>query len=449
MSIGTVGELCTIANGLPIILFGFALMRKKNKTEEEERAAKSFQCFFSLTCIITGLAAIVLAVAVFVSLAGDTGAGFSSVERYGTVKGDSVRYVQNTMKYIGIEELGLDPAVLEEGDRVILFFDSRDDTLIGAVSDKAYKEDWNRRLLTLLGSVSGSVLILVIWALAARCTVGREFSIFYALYHKRGQDAVWCQDSRQSLYEKLFIKTAGKGTLFLKNLFYAVYCLIFIVGVSVAGVLVIGEVYALTADQGLVNATRLLGVISCLLYIFLMILGAWAFEKKITPLYANKKNLEATRLLQATENGPVGYHTAQNEWVELKKIRIRKEDAQIVKAKCTYLNAAKGVTISENNFIAKNDPVYLSVLPMVKQSRKKRSSVGLWFIILSLALLLMSIMLASNLRLLDIRDRSTFSFSSRNTLYEEQQTRGMENNLKILNGHGLIQNIVLSQQPKN
>ena len=28
MSIGTVGELGTIANGLPIILFGFALMRK-------------------------------------------------------------------------------------------------------------------------------------------------------------------------------------------------------------------------------------------------------------------------------------------------------------------------------------------------------------------------------------------------------------------------------------
>lgn len=56
---------------------------------------------------------------------------------------------------------------------------------------------------------------------------------------------------------------------------------------------------------------------------------------------------------------------------------------------------------------------------------------------MSLALLLMSIMLASNLRLLDIRDRNTFSFSSRNTLYEEQQTRGMENNFKILNGHGM------------
>lgn len=264
MRIGTVGELGTIANGLPVILFGFALMRKKNKTEEEVLAAKSFQSFFTLTYIITGLAAIVLAVAVFVSLAGDMGVGFSSVEQYGTVKGDSVRYVQNTMKYIGIEELGLDPADLEEGDRVILFFDSRDDTLIGAVSDKAYKEDWNRRLLTLLGSMSGSVLILVIWALAAKGTVGREFSIFYALYHKRGQDAVWCQDSRQSLYEKLFIKTAGKGTLFLKNLFYAVYCLVFIIGVSVAGVLVIGEVHALTADHGLVNATRLLGVISCL-----------------------------------------------------------------------------------------------------------------------------------------------------------------------------------------
>lgn len=71
-------------------MFGFALMRKKNKTEEEVRAANSFQSFFTLTCIITGLAAIVLAVAVFVSLAGDMGVGFSSVERYGVRTADRV-----------------------------------------------------------------------------------------------------------------------------------------------------------------------------------------------------------------------------------------------------------------------------------------------------------------------------------------------------------------------
>lgn len=397
MSIGTVGEFVTIANGLPVILFGFALMRKKNKTEEEVRAAKSFQWFFTLTCIITGLTAIVLAVAVFVSLAGDMGAGFSSVERYGTVKGDSVRYVQNTMKYIGIEELGLDPADLEEGDRVILFFDSRDDTLISGVSDKAYEEDWNRRLLTLLGSMGGSVLILVIWALAARGTVGREFSIFYAFYHKRWQDASWCGDRRQSLYEKLFIEAAGKGTLFLKNLFYAVYCLVFIVGVSVAAVPVIGRVPALTADQGLINATGLFSVISCLLYILFMVLGAWGFQTRILPLYADKKHLEATRLLEVTENGQIGYHTAQNEWMILKEIRIRREDTQLVKVKCSYLNTANGTAISANNFIAKSDPVYSAVLPMITQSHKKRGSAGLWLMVLTFALLLMIIMMVCNI----------------------------------------------------
>ncbi|MGN0386428.1 MAG: hypothetical protein ACI4EX_11175 [Lachnospiraceae bacterium] len=412
MGVGTIGEINTIANGMSIIFFGIALLRKKNKTEEEKRAAKSFLHFFVMTIIISFLVVVGMAVGVLVSQMNNMGNGFNGVKRDGTVKGDSVRYVQNTLQYVSIKELGLEEDGLEEGDRVVLFFDHVNDNIIGAVSGKEYQQNEYKSIWMLLGSMGAGVLILIFWGLAGRYTCGKEFSIFYPMYQKRQKDAAWCQDNRQKLYESIFTQSAGSGKLFFKYLIYSVLCLAFIVGVSVAGVLVVGEIYSLTPDIGLVQITRIWGILSVLFYIILMVLGALGFQQRILPLYSGRKSLERTKLIGRGPDGRFGYYSERNEWTVIQELKIRREDPSMVKVKCKYLNTATGRTFFAYNYIAKNDPVYPILFPTKEPSMKKKGHAAFYTILILLAVIIMIIMMVCNIRLLNNRDRNTVSFSA-------------------------------------
>lgn len=47
----------------------------------------------------------------------------------GQVEGGSVRYVRNEIKYISLEELGIDPAKVTEGEAIFLKFNSSDEVI--------------------------------------------------------------------------------------------------------------------------------------------------------------------------------------------------------------------------------------------------------------------------------------------------------------------------------
>lgn len=49
-----------------------------------------------------------------------------STKRGGTVERGKVRYVQNTLKYVTLEDLDIDSNSVEDGDRLELDFDSHD-----------------------------------------------------------------------------------------------------------------------------------------------------------------------------------------------------------------------------------------------------------------------------------------------------------------------------------
>ena len=51
-------------------------------------------------------------------------------QRYGTVVEDqNVRYVKNTLQYISLSELNISPSQVNEGDRIIMWFDHSNDLL--------------------------------------------------------------------------------------------------------------------------------------------------------------------------------------------------------------------------------------------------------------------------------------------------------------------------------
>jgi hypothetical protein len=62
-----------------------------------------------------------------------------STKRGGTVERGKVRYVQNTLKYVTLEDLDIDSNSVEDGDRLELDFDSHD-SLMGAELEKVVQE---------------------------------------------------------------------------------------------------------------------------------------------------------------------------------------------------------------------------------------------------------------------------------------------------------------------
>lgn len=143
-----------------------------------------------------------------------------------------------------------------------------------------------------------------------------------------------------------------------------------------------------------------------------MVLGALGFQHRILPLYSVPKSLEGTKLIGQGPDGRFGYYSERNEWTVIQELKIRREDPTMVKVKCKYLNSATGSTFSTYNYIAKNDPVYPALFPAKEPSIEKKDHAAFYTVLILLALIIMIIMMVCNIRLLNNRDRNTFSFST-------------------------------------
>ena len=178
--LSTAASLLRILRGLPTIIFGIKLMRKDNRTEEEAKAAKSFKRFLISTIIVVLVSLTAVGASVVVVFSSNDGKLYD-VKRYGTVEGDSVWYIKNTKQYLLLEEFGLDKYNLQDGDRVILFFNSPDDELIDAMPQKIYDDNANKGLSVMLITMVAAVVVMVLFAVVGRKTVGKDFHEFYRL----------------------------------------------------------------------------------------------------------------------------------------------------------------------------------------------------------------------------------------------------------------------------
>ena len=171
MNINHVGNAVTIARGLPVIIAGFELLSKPNKTVEEMEIANSFKKFITTTLVLT---LVFLISSIIATINVDIGMPDGD-KRYGHVEGNQVRYVQNTMQYVPLSEIGINTSDVLEGDSILLFFDTRDDTLIEAMPESLYNEKHDGKLFVLFATLIGSVIMLVGASVIMERTIAKKF----------------------------------------------------------------------------------------------------------------------------------------------------------------------------------------------------------------------------------------------------------------------------------
>lgn len=416
MNIGTIGNMMVIVKNWTIMDFGFKLLKKKDKNEEERKAAQSFSVFFTLLCTIVGLTAIVIFIALtafLLSLADTMGS-----KRYGTVKGDYIQYVQGDMNYLPISASGLEAYDLQEGDRIVIIFDSHTDKIVKLVPERQHNEELIRNVSIILCSLFGCVVLLVIFSVVGQGTFGRAFSLYYSLSLKR-ENAPWNMEARRKIYEERFTQAFGqkKAQWFQGGM--AMLALLLLIGFVISVLLLVGKVYALVPDQGLVIGSRWFGGISLLVHIGFLVWYA-KYDQYARPLYSAGEHLLNTQLLTRNVEGRLGYYTASGVWMELQDVKVKRQNETMVQIKCRYRLASNGKEISRLNYIAKEDMIYPLVAEMDKSGKKAGAAGYVWQI--GIILLLYIILLISNGILLKERDRNTISFQT--SIEEDAVRRG-------------------------
>lgn len=162
------------------ILIGLQLLRKPDKNEFEKKAARSFILVACSTLFLLGILAIVMIVSLLTTFEPSTPA--HSAKRTGTVEGNKVRYVQNTVKYATLEELDIDPDSVEDGDRIELYFNVND-RLIGAESSK----DEEGRMVRLLTIYIVSIVVVIVLLLLISKAFGKPMNEYYQYYNYQAQ----------------------------------------------------------------------------------------------------------------------------------------------------------------------------------------------------------------------------------------------------------------------
>lgn len=323
MNIGTIGNMAVIAKGLPIIKFGFELMKKENKNEDEQKAAKSFLKFFSLACAFIFLVVILIFITCTITVL-DIGVG------YGGNK-------QNEEKII---------------------FD----------------------VMVLFCTMIGSIIFLIGYALIAQGTVGKQFALYYNLSLKESNEA-WISEGRKNIYENIFRqKFAQKKTIWLSGILSLIYLLIF-AGIAISSVLIIGGVNTSLPNQNMILVSRIFGIAFELLYIVLIFLCV-KYDKSFRPLYSVGEHLLETQLLEKNTEGKIGYYNRQNQWIELQSVIIKQQDDKIAKIKCKYKITSNGREFSNYNYIAMDDMMFPLIMEMSKSDKKASSNSGkhIWLI---------------------------------------------------------------------
>lgn len=162
--------------GSHVILVGFRLLKKKDKTEEEEAAAQSFKKYFRSICLMTFLFIMAISVTMTVFFPFK---GFSGDKRYGTIEGEKIRYIQNTAQYMSIDAYGLGKYNLKDGDKVTLFFDYSTDEIIKAIPTRVHEKIVSKKLYLNLATVILGIIIVIISSIILSNTIGKNFRNYY------------------------------------------------------------------------------------------------------------------------------------------------------------------------------------------------------------------------------------------------------------------------------
>lgn len=160
--------------GFRAMSLGRELSKKQYKTAHEIEVVKSYKA--TMRTILLSVLIFLISMIVLMTWAFSS-AEFSGLDkRYGKVMEDgNVRYIQNTERYITLEELGIDPAEVNQGDEILMFFD-RDDRVKNAVPYDAAKQDTGTRLTVLFAVISFFVIVFIVEGPVLRGTAGRMFS---------------------------------------------------------------------------------------------------------------------------------------------------------------------------------------------------------------------------------------------------------------------------------
>lgn len=163
------------ADGINVISLGFKLMKKPNKTSEEEIAAKAFIKSFRWTVVLVLLSCAVLAVM--------TGFAMSATEmeykggyaesRTGRMEDGQIRYVKNELYYINPEEYGLS-SNLPDNTHITVYFNENDD-VVACINADEVNGIREQRMILMAVSLVFCIVVLLAFAVIARTTFGKPW----------------------------------------------------------------------------------------------------------------------------------------------------------------------------------------------------------------------------------------------------------------------------------
>lgn len=146
---------------------GLLLVEKDDKTAEEAAAAGAFQrIMIGMLALLAGMVvSLCIVMARFDPILSSGSSRYDAV-----VEGQKVRYGKGTNQYAALEELGLEGLALEEGERILLIFDSETGEF-----EKAYLQTWyDQYTETRVGIIIGTAMLWItfflIYAVICRIT---------------------------------------------------------------------------------------------------------------------------------------------------------------------------------------------------------------------------------------------------------------------------------------
>lgn len=172
MRISSISATVNAGKYFRVLRIGKYLLNKKDKTEEEFKAAESFSKVFKISNlfgVVVGIIAIIMAI-------NTMAIAKEGVKRNGTFEDGQVRYAKGTMQYVSPDIIGLGGYVLIEGEKVVLYFDSVTDALIGALPVKVIEKEIKDKMISL--SIVFIVLIfsaIVLSKLLHNTAIGKPF----------------------------------------------------------------------------------------------------------------------------------------------------------------------------------------------------------------------------------------------------------------------------------
>ncbi len=168
------------AGGINIITLGFKLMRKPDKTPEEEAAARAFIKTFRWTVILVVIVCIAIAVTIGFTMS-DTGMEYEgeyAESRTGRMENGQIQYVKNELYYIDPADYGLS-SDLPDGTNISVYF-NEDDQVVACTNQDEADAIRQQRVINSMIVMAVCIVGLIGFSLIARATFGKPWYSFVA-----------------------------------------------------------------------------------------------------------------------------------------------------------------------------------------------------------------------------------------------------------------------------